>query len=327
MIAGAINEFGKNPYDLNMKYFILTILSQISFIVGREAIRYFLLNRPFIKYKKTVYLFALVLMVLTDIPISDVKNIKNFQQIVVFISEKLGPGISENILLNYFSSAGSFISSVIYLSITDLFLFISPILPNLQWLTKGLVGISVPLFSYMFILNTYSKLKKEYKLYREKPENVFSWLVTCAVSISIIWFASGVFPIFPSAIVTGSMEPMIKPGDVVLINKLTKNEELNLLKIGDVIQFKRDEILIVHRIVDIVEEDGIICYKTKGDNNSKADRELVKAENIKGTLYKVIPKLGYPTLIFKNNNTINLNEVEFYLKNLLLKYISFYSFI
>jgi signal peptidase len=136
-------------------------------------------------------------------------------------------------------------------------------------------------------------------------------MLTCAFSIGIIWFAVGVFPIFPSVIVTGSMEPLIMPGDVALIQKINNNDELNEIQIGDVIQFQRDEILIVHRIIDIVEEGEIMCYKTKGDNNSAEDKELVKAENIKGRLYKVVPKLGLPTLIYRNNDNVDLLKLVF----------------
>ena len=311
MLAGVVNEYGRNPYDLKPKYFLLTIASQLCFICGRESIRYILLNKHYSKFKHTSHFIILIIMTITEIRMISITEISTFRQLVIFISEVLGPCICKNILINYLSSTGSFISTVIYLSIVNLFLFISPVLPSLQWLTTGIVGISVPLFSYMFISNAYYKVTKEYKPYKQKPESVFSWLLTCAFSISLIWFSVGVFPIYPSVIVTGSMEPLIMPGDVTLIEKITNNDELKKLKAGDIIQFKRDDILIVHRIIDIVDDEGMICYKTKGDNNSTEDRELVTAENIKGSLYKVIPKLGLPTLIFRNNENIDLIDIEF----------------
>ena len=65
------------------------------------------------------------------------------------------------------------------------------------------------------------------------------------------------FPVYPSVIATGSMEPMIKPGDVILVDKATSIEEIYSLREGDVIQFSRDAILISHRIIEIVEEEGV----------------------------------------------------------------------
>ena len=311
MSAGFINDYGKNPYDFTPLFFLLKIISEICYIIGRASVRYFLLHKYYQKHKMTAHFGILVIMTITEIPLLSLTNISSLKTFVIFIAETAGPTFSKNVLLNYLSSVGTFISSVTYLSIVNLFLFISPVLPSLQWLTKGIVGICTPLFSYMFISNAFFKLTTEYKPYKEKTESVFSWMLTCVFSIGIIWFAVGVFPIFPSVIVTGSMEPLIMPGDVTLIQKIDNNDELKKIEIGDVIQFKRDEILIVHRIIDIVEEEGIICYKTKGDNNSSEDKELVKAENIKGKLYKVVPKLGIPTLIYRNNDNVDLLKLVF----------------
>ena len=63
------------------------------------------------------------------------------------------------------------------------------------------------------------------------------------------------------------------------------------LKEGDVIQFKRDNILISHRITELVydEEQGLL-FRTKGDNNSSEDSELVKPQDLKGTIEYVVPK-------------------------------------
>jgi len=130
-------------------------------------------------------------------------------------------------------------------------------------------------------------------------------MITSIVSIGIIWFSVGVFPIYPSVIATGSMEPMIKPGDVILIKKTDD------VKLNDVVQFKRDDILIAHRIIDIVEDDKGKSYRTKGDNNSAPDFELVKGEQIKGKVVKVVPKIGWPTLLVKSKKDVPLEKVEF----------------
>ena len=44
-------------------------------------------------------------------------------------------------------------------------------------------------------------------------------ILTGVTGVLIIWFAVGLFPIYPSVIITGSMEPLIKPGDIVLLKK------------------------------------------------------------------------------------------------------------
>ena len=52
-------------------------------------------------------------------------------------------------------------------------------------------------------------------------------------------------------------------------------------------------------------------YRTKGDNNSAQDADLVAAEDIKGTIVEVIPKIGWPTLILKNSNKETPPDIEF----------------
>jgi signal peptidase len=81
--------------------------------------------------------------------------------------------------------------------------------------------------------------------------------------------------------------------------------------VGDIIQFKRDNILISHRIIDILEDTQGIGYKTKGDNNSGADTELVRPEKIKGEVIYTIPKIGWPTLLLKKKDDIPLKQVQF----------------
>lgn len=105
---------------------------------------------------------------------------------------------------------------------------------------------------------------------------------------------------------------MIKPGDVILVKKITDMDGINALNEGDVIQFQRDSILISHRIIEVVndEEEGI-QFRTKGDNNSGVDGVLVKPQDVKGTIEYTVPKIGWPTLLIKSDKDINLNEIEF----------------
>lgn len=182
-------------------------------------------------------------------------------------------------------------------------------LPNLQWITTAVVGIMCPVFFLTAIQSIFLKEAKLIKKRDKAQESVFSWILTSLFSIGVIWFVVGVFPIYPSVIATGSMEPMIKPGDVILVRKV---EDIKEVQIGDVIQFRRDNILISHRVLEIKEDDKKgISYRTKGDNNSGADTELVIPEDIKGKIISVVPKIGWPTLLIKSRQDVPLEKVEF----------------
>ena len=92
------------------------------------------------------------------------------------------------------------------------------------------------------------------------------------------------------------MNPEFYRGDVVIVNKLNQNE-IDSIKIGDIIQYKLDNKFVIHRVVEIIDKDGHI-YKTKGDNNNVADFKYVSSSQIVGKVVQVIPKLGYPSIWF-----------------------------
>ena len=49
---------------------------------------------------------------------------------------------------------------------------------------------------------------------------------------------------------------------------------------------------ITHRVIAITEEDGQICYQTKGDYNNIADQACARFNNVIGKVVFKIPQLG-----------------------------------
>lgn len=86
-------------------------------------------------------------------------------------------------------------------------------------------------------------------------------------------------------ILTGSMEPVIKPGDIVIIKKVNPAK----IKENDIITYKLDATYITHRVIKI--KDG--NFITKGDNNNIEDSIPVSGEQVVGIEKVLIPKLGY----------------------------------
>lgn len=92
----------------------------------------------------------------------------------------------------------------------------------------------------------------------------------------------------PFIVLSGSMETQINTGDLVVVKDAQNTE----LKNGDIIAFKNGDSVITHRIVDKVEEEGKIKYKTKGDNNNATDDWYVSPEQIEGIYQFKMSKLG-----------------------------------
>lgn len=98
-----------------------------------------------------------------------------------------------------------------------------------------------------------------------------------------------VLGIKPFIVLSGSMEPEIHKGDIIL----TKVVDPETLRVDDVIAFRDAENTVTtHRIIDIVEESGVEYFITKGDNNSTQDRNLVEKSDVEGIYIMRIPGIG-----------------------------------
>ncbi len=95
-------------------------------------------------------------------------------------------------------------------------------------------------------------------------------------------------------VLSGSMEPGIQTGSIIIIESVTEEEKNSLIP-GDVITFLEDQnTLITHRITEVNQTDNNVLYTTKGDNNNAIDRNPVLAENIVGLYTGItIPMVGY----------------------------------
>lgn len=93
------------------------------------------------------------------------------------------------------------------------------------------------------------------------------------------------------AVQSGSMEPGIKTGSVVVVQPVADYEK------GDVITFKdatKPKITVTHRIFEATESAGKTAYITKGDANKSSDTVPVSKDRILGKVVLSLPFLGYP---------------------------------
>lgn len=101
-------------------------------------------------------------------------------------------------------------------------------------------------------------------------------------------------------IISGSMQPELKIGDIVVVKKITQED----LKVGDIISFRHGQSVITHRISRIIEEDGERKYITKGDFNNAEDSESVTYNNIEGKVIRSVPQFGKIALMLQDKIVI-----------------------
>jgi len=116
---------------------------------------------------------------------------------------------------------------------------------------------------------------------------VFLILIALLLIISVLPI-TGNFKIL--TVLSGSMEPAIKMGSVVMI------KQAGDYKINEVITFgkiSREDTPTTHRIVDIKLQEGKPVYITKGDANNSPDTKEVLASEVAGKVVFTAPYIGY----------------------------------
>lgn len=107
------------------------------------------------------------------------------------------------------------------------------------------------------------------------------------VILSLTSKSSGVpniFGIAPLSVQTQSMEDTINPGDLIFCSIIELDEQFQE---GDIVTFpieiNGEQVLNTHRIVEVVEDNNITYYRTKGDNketNPEPDTDLQTSSTI-----------------------------------------------
>ena len=111
--------------------------------------------------------------------------------------------------------------------------------------------------------------------------------------ILLIAFFAGWLPLRPVAVATGSMEPTVAVGDVVV----TCPSSADNLHEGDIVRYHKGAPTVIHRIVACTQdENGGLAFITQGDSNNTPDADPVLPEQILGKVIFNIPKLGYLSL-------------------------------
>lgn len=114
---------------------------------------------------------------------------------------------------------------------------------------------------------------------------VLSGLVLAATAMPLLSGGNRV------VLTSGSMTPLIKPGDLVLTTKAD-----HPLDPGTVVVFKNPNkpgSLITHRIIENLPDGR---YRTKGDANGQPDISPVEQENVVGRGSLLIPVIGLPVI-------------------------------
>lgn len=129
---------------------------------------------------------------------------------------------------------------------------------------------------------------------KSTPVRVAAWTI---VGLLVV---PGLFYAFPQivgrdgayVVLSGSMVPFFRAGDVIFVDSVPSDS----LQVGDVVTFRAkpgSNVLITHRVTEVLEEGGRVRYRTQGDANSDPDPFLVTPEMVVGKYAFQIPFWGH----------------------------------
>ncbi len=125
---------------------------------------------------------------------------------------------------------------------------------------------------------------------------VSTLLVVLIVLCAVFLMGSRIMGYQVYTVISGSMEPEYRVGDLLYVKKV----DVNTIKAGDPITFILNEDLVVatHRVVRVDSENQ--RFYTKGDANEIEDNDPVHFNNVIGVPQFSIPLLGYVSDYIQN---------------------------
>ena len=293
-LSGILIGFAKNNNYVTKSSFCNIIIPIIFYIFIKEFLRYQLLMKN--SESKILIIITCIFFIIIDnvIPFS-AHTISFNKDTFLLIAITLLPSISENILCSYLGLNLGYKPGIVYLLIMKMYKYFIPIIPNPNEYLYSLIFLIFPLIVLIKIKNWFKKdITEEVALekYKRSKKELFFFIPLIIFSCALIYVVSGYFRYYAIAVASGSMEPEISKGDVVIVDK-----NYNEINVDDVLAYMHNGKVIVHRIYKVIKNDNEYFVYTKGDANNDYDKYKVTEDMFIGVVKKKIPLIGYPTVL------------------------------
>lgn len=293
-MLGLAFGFYKNWISLRIIYtYIVPITVSI---ISMEMFRSVLLGQK----QKTIRVLSYFMFVFTDIILfadkSPFRSVSAFMSLFAFV---FLPAFTSNLLYYKLSYDYGARSVIPYRLITALYSYVLPFGVNIPQALYSFIKIVFPLIVLWFIKLLYDKRTMNASAKRTPVRTVLTAICAVVMCVSIAFIAN-LFPYKPIVVASDSMKNELSRGDVVVYEEY----EGQTIQNGQVILFKKNGSIIIHRVVDIKKINGVYRYYTKGDANNGVDTGYITNDDIVGVTTMKIKYIGYPTVwlydIFRN---------------------------
>lgn len=295
-LLGLFFGYTRSPYSRNFFIIVKNLIYIVGAIALQDFVRTKLINN---QRKKLNYAIFTIIFIILRLDFSEgIAVFSSGEKIFEYICSVIIPEIAKGCVLSYLAIAGGTFLVYAYSIPIALVEVLLPIFPDLDWFLISVFDVLISMI--VFLYNNYEHTIKTTRLTRREKKNIsparnIPSLIILLLGVS---FIVGFLPAKPVAVMSYSMVPTFSRGAVVISVKV-KEDKMDTLKIGDIIHYKSENGDVIHRIIDIKEdENGKLIFQTQGDNNNAPDQKWVETSQILGCVKMYIPYLGYPSVWF-----------------------------
>lgn len=290
-VGGLFTGFAKTIYSFGFTNLIYNIIPTLIYIVLMEFIRSIYINRS--NNNKIIIVLSCIVFIIYDsfskfylynLSVSD--DLYEYIGLVILVS------IARNIFLSILCSKSNVINCIIYRIITELYIFVVPIVPNFGPYINSVLEITLPLIIGLILMSPSKRILPSPNMTKRGR---ISSIVVVSILLLIILLNSGLIKYQMFVIGSNSMNPYIYRGDVIIARR-TNSKEIKQIKKGEILVFRYDKKIVSHRVYKIITRNNKLYFRTKGDNNDQVDDNLAKESDVIGTVSFRIKYIGLPSI-------------------------------
>lgn len=257
-------------------------------IIAIEIIRAILLAQN----DKTVSITSYVFCVLSDVLIrTDLGRITDFNGFMDIFGMTLLPAMVWGGLYHYLSKSYGIYPNAVLRVIIVLYAYFIPVQPAMPDALKAFFRLIIPIIIFIFLKTLYDK-RKGHSTRKSRVASLLATSIGAVFMISIVMLISCQFRYGMVIIGSDSMTGELNKGDAVIYEDCDGEH----IDVGQVIVFKKNNVKVVHRVIDIVTIDGETRYYTQGDTNPDPDHGYITDADMIGITRVKISYIGYPTV-------------------------------
>ena len=287
-LLGIFFGFYKNPYFVNAKILLSTVIPIAVIIITTEIIRSVMLKQKNSFASVLAFLSCILAEVLTYSNIAGITTLNRFMDMVGLT---LFPAISANIYYHFVSRRYGALPNIVFRLLITLYIYFIPSTSGMSDALLACIKIFLPIGMLALVSVLFEKKKKP-ALKKSGKLSTVATVLTMAIVVSVAMLISCQFRFGAIVIATGSMTGEINKGDMIIYEEYKDQS----IQEGQVIVFLDNKNRIIHRVVEIEQIGDETRYYTKGDANEDWDVGYRTDKDIVGVTDFKIAYIGYPTL-------------------------------